>query len=275
MRLIAGLLAALAFGSAVSALVHPLKGINSAVSENVQRPVPPDSVSVQLQDFTLSGNTFSGHIYIKNVLITKVVNVFYSSAADQNYDVEHDPDLVQEHFNFVHKQTRIVDDPHQLHEHHHIGRVPAHRHPRGPSRGPEILRRRLRRRVDRLPRGERPAQAPARGATAWVPGYQDYRELTGYADLLYAADRKSAVVTVTAFSRTGIALTYSFNGAAFGSANTAAVSSSFTGSFMISAGGHVLNLDRVRLPLIPSLATRNQGEKLPTGDSWEKRNKGF
>ncbi|KAJ7312218.1 hypothetical protein DFH08DRAFT_670604, partial [Mycena albidolilacea] len=40
------------------------------------------SVNVQLQDFTLSGNVFSGHIYIKNIAFQKVVNVFYSSAAD-------------------------------------------------------------------------------------------------------------------------------------------------------------------------------------------------
>jgi hypothetical protein len=66
----------------------------------VKRAVPPDSVSVQLQDFTLSGNVFSGHIYvglhqsqrplssvltpiqIKNIAFQKVVNVYYSSAAD-------------------------------------------------------------------------------------------------------------------------------------------------------------------------------------------------
>lgn len=78
-------------------------------------------------------------------------------------------------------------------------------------------------------------------------GFQDYRELTGYADFVYAADRQSAVVTVNAFSRTGSALAYSFNGGAFGSASSAAVSAPFTGAYVIAvrdAGGRALALDR-------------------------------
>ncbi|KAJ6609042.1 glycoside hydrolase superfamily [Mycena sp. CBHHK59/15] len=64
-------------------------------------------------------------------------------------------------------------------------------------------------------------QTPPKGAAGYSAGFQDYRDLTGYADFMYAADRKSATVTVNAFSRTNIGLTYSFNGAAFGSAKSA------------------------------------------------------
>jgi hypothetical protein len=99
--------------------------------------------------------------------------------------------------------------------------------------------------------GLRQWQTPSRGTAGWSDGFQDYRELTGYADFLYAADRKSALVTVNAFSRTGSALTYAFNGGAFGSANKASVNSAFTGAYVIAvkdAGGHVLNLDRASLP---------------------------
>jgi hypothetical protein len=97
-------------------------------------------------------------------------------------------------------------------------------------------------------------QTPPRGSASWSSGFQDYRELTGYADFLYAADRKSVVVTVNAFSRTGSALIYSFNGGAFGSANTVSVSSATTGAFAISvkdAAGHVLTLDRASRPTLP------------------------
>ncbi|KAJ6526784.1 hypothetical protein B0H19DRAFT_1275622 [Mycena capillaripes] len=77
MRFFSALVAASAWVLAISALVPPTFG-------NVKRavPVPPDSVNVLLQDFTLNGTLFSGHIYVKNIAFVKVVNVFYSSATD-------------------------------------------------------------------------------------------------------------------------------------------------------------------------------------------------
>ncbi|KAL5633527.1 hypothetical protein ACGC1H_003875 [Rhizoctonia solani] len=77
-------------------------------------------------------------------------------------------------------------------------------------------------------------QTPPRGAVDWSSGFQDYRELTGYIDIVYNSARTSATVTVKANSRTGIALSYSFNGGAFGSSSSATVTSSFTGAYAIS-----------------------------------------
>ncbi|KAJ7924576.1 hypothetical protein B0H13DRAFT_1706548 [Mycena leptocephala] len=80
MRFFSALVAASAWVLAVSALVPPL----STTFGNGERavPVPPDSVNVQLQDFTLNGTLFSGHIFIKNIAFVKLVNVFYSNATD-------------------------------------------------------------------------------------------------------------------------------------------------------------------------------------------------
>ncbi|KAF8181755.1 hypothetical protein K438DRAFT_1937975 [Mycena galopus ATCC 62051] len=51
---------------------------------NVKRvgPVPPDSVNVQLQNFTLNDSFFSGSIYIKNIAFVKLVTVVYSNVSD-------------------------------------------------------------------------------------------------------------------------------------------------------------------------------------------------
>ncbi|CAE6369313.1 unnamed protein product [Rhizoctonia solani] len=93
---------------------------------------------------------------------------------------------------------------------------------------------------------DRKWQTPNRGTAAWSSGFQDYRELTGYVDIVYNSARTSATVTVKANSRTGVALSYSFNGGAFGSAASATVTSSFTGPYAISAkdaNGATLNFD--------------------------------
>ncbi|CAE6455070.1 unnamed protein product [Rhizoctonia solani] len=84
------------------------------------------------------------------------------------------------------------------------------------------------------PEDDRKWQTPIRGTEAWSSGFQDYRELTGYVDIVYNSARTSATVTVKANSRTGVALTYSFNGGAFGSSSSATVTSSFTGPYAIS-----------------------------------------
>lgn len=90
-------------------------------------------------------------------------------------------------------------------------------------------------------------QTPPRGQFDWQSSYQDYRELTGYADYLYAADRKSARVSVLANSRQGLALQYSFGGAAFQSASSTTLSSSYTGGLVVvvkDSKGNTLTLDR-------------------------------
>ncbi|KAJ7912991.1 glycoside hydrolase superfamily [Mycena leptocephala] len=310
--------------------------------ENVKRAVPPDSVNVQLQDFTLNGNAFSGHIYvglhpsqrpfssvsttiqIKNIAFQKVVNVYYSSAADvwpsnaadqgvtasfsasisgtnfetwvfsgtigsagirhfylrydvsgqtfydnngqQNYDVgvtttsttsssststsstssssttttsssstsTSTTSTVSSTTSSTTTTTSVTGDP--------TG-VPADLPPCQTFTGDACVGQQTDYPAEN---DQRKWQTPSRGTAGWSDGFQDYRELTGYADFLYAADRKSAVVTVNAFSRTGSALTYAFNGGAFGSANKASVNSAFTGAYVIAvkdAGGHVLNLD--------------------------------
>ncbi|CAE6526129.1 unnamed protein product [Rhizoctonia solani] len=93
---------------------------------------------------------------------------------------------------------------------------------------------------------DRKWQTPARGTEAWSSGFQDYRELTGYIDIVYNSARTSATVTVKANSRTGVALTYSFNGGAYGSSSSATVTSSFTGAYAIAvkdANGAALAFD--------------------------------
>ncbi|KAF8142554.1 hypothetical protein K438DRAFT_1946263 [Mycena galopus ATCC 62051] len=80
MRFFSALVAASAWVLAVSALVPPL----SPTFGNVKRavPVPPSSVNVQLQNFTLDDSFFSGSIYIKNIAFVKLVTVLYSNASD-------------------------------------------------------------------------------------------------------------------------------------------------------------------------------------------------
>ncbi|KAJ6550275.1 hypothetical protein B0H19DRAFT_1237225 [Mycena capillaripes] len=80
MRFFSALVATSAWVLAVSALVPPLSATFGDVKRAV--PVPPDSINVELQDFTLNGTLFSGHIYIKNIAFVKLVNVFYSDATD-------------------------------------------------------------------------------------------------------------------------------------------------------------------------------------------------
>ncbi|KAJ6533236.1 glycoside hydrolase superfamily [Mycena capillaripes] len=259
-------------------LVYPLTRLYPRYERRVLfllRPMP-DSVNVQLQDFTLNGNLFSGHIYIKNIAFEKVVNVFYSSATDfwppnaadqgvsasfgssisgttsrraskllrqqwqQNYDAgvktstsaSSSSTSASSSSTSTSSTTSISTTP-PVSSSTPISSTTTTTSVLGDPTG--------------IPADLPPCQtftgdvhAPARSAS-WSQGFQDYRELTGYADFLYAADRKSAVVTVNAFSRTGSAVTYSFNGGAFGSANTASVSSAFTGAYVITWDAPAIN----------------------------------
>ncbi|GAB9466339.1 hypothetical protein Gpo141_00003717 [Globisporangium polare] len=54
-------------------------------------------------------------------------------------------------------------------------------------------------------------QTPPRNAATWSTEYQDYRSLTGYAHVVYAADRLSATVTARTFLRANATCTYTFN----------------------------------------------------------------
>ncbi|KAG6914997.1 hypothetical protein DXG01_014011 [Tephrocybe rancida] len=115
---------------------------------------------------------------------------------------------------------------------------------------------------------QRSWQTPARGSADWSDGFQDYRDLTGYIDLVYNAARTSVTVTVKATSRTGVALTYSFNGGAFGSTPSATVTSSYAGPYAISvrdANGKSLVFDATYFvwdaPAV-SRAETNGGQKL-------------
>jgi alpha-amylase len=80
---------------------------------------------------------------------------------------------------------------------------------------------------------ERKWQTPARNGSDYVTTFQDYRELTGYADITYNADRTSAVVTIQAFSRTCQPILYSFGGGKASSSNTYTVTSTATGTLSV------------------------------------------
>ncbi|KAJ3397138.1 hypothetical protein HDU92_000443 [Lobulomyces angularis] len=68
---------------------------------------------------------------------------------------------------------------------------------------------------------ERRWQTPSRNSSDYVSSYQDYSDLTGYASFEYSNDRKSAVVTVKAFTRDPNAVVLvSFNGGAATTTNT-------------------------------------------------------
>lgn len=95
---------------------------------------------------------------------------------------------------------------------------------------------------------ERKWQTPGKASSDYVSSFQDYRELTGYADITYSSDRTSATVTVNAFTRSCGAVLYSFGGAAATSSNTYKVSAGFTGTLSVVAtipsANATLTLDR-------------------------------
>ncbi|KAJ3209829.1 hypothetical protein HDU67_005871 [Dinochytrium kinnereticum] len=96
---------------------------------------------------------------------------------------------------------------------------------------------------------ERRWQTPPRGAGDWSAGFQDYRDLTGYADVVYTdTSRGAATVTVIANSRTNSPLQFSFNGVVQ-SSNTFRVTSSLRNGLNIivtaPATGATLTLDPV------------------------------
>ncbi|KAJ7645175.1 glycoside hydrolase superfamily [Mycena polygramma] len=291
---------------------------------NIKQTLPSDSVNVQLENFTLTGNTFSGNIYIKNIASTKVVNLYYSSATgfwpsnagDQGVTASFSSSISGTNFQTwvfsgtigsagisqfflrydVSGRTYYDNNGQQNYD---VGftktttttsavatwssststssitsSISSATPPVSSTTSPITSSTTTTTSAAGASTGvladlpacqtfagdacvgqqtdypaendQRKWQTPPRGTAGWSTGFQDYRELTGYADFLYAADRTSAVVTVNAFSRTGSALTYSFNGSAFGTANTASVNSAFTGAYVISVkdgAGHLLDLD--------------------------------
>lgn len=114
-------------------------------------------------------------------------------------------------------------------------------------------------------------QTPVRG-TAWhIPSYQDMSDLVAYPRVVYAADRKSAKVSVIATTRNPLltnTLSYYFNGTAQQS-NTRAYDSSFRSPLslsVVSSAGPRIALDPVDFawavtPLAPSAADFRNGQK--------------
>ncbi|KAJ7277474.1 glycoside hydrolase superfamily [Mycena rebaudengoi] len=291
MRLFTGI-ASLALISSVLALAQPFKNAN--LTTRGKRAVPPDSVNVQLQDFTLRGSSFSGHIYIKNIAFEKVVNVYYSNAAnsfpanaaDQGVTASFSASISGTNFEtWVFSGTIGSAGIRQFYIRYDVSVTSSSSSSSSTSQssttsksttmsssstttssgsGPTGVPSDLpacstftgdgcvgqqtdypaendQRKVNKLQ-----WQTPPQGAPGWSAGFQNYRDLTGYADFVYTSDRKSATVTVNAFSRNNQALTYSFNGGAFASAKSATVTSAFKGAYVIvvkDANGNLLNLD--------------------------------
>ncbi|RPA85447.1 glycoside hydrolase [Ascobolus immersus RN42] len=79
----------------------------------------------------------------------------------------------------------------------------------------------------------------------YIPQFQDYRDLIGYANIQYSSGRNSAIVTINAASRTGESLTYHFNDVAQASQHLQ-VSGSYTGTLSVkvtTASGKQLVLE--------------------------------
>ncbi|KAG5651352.1 hypothetical protein H0H81_008991 [Sphagnurus paluster] len=254
------------------------------------------TANVQLQAYTLAGNAFSGTIYVKNLAFTKVITVIYSNAAGDwvsgqsvsasytnsisgssyeiwsfsgtigsggikkfyiRYDVSgtsyYDNNNTQVRVNFP-----IVNPA--------PTNIPAELSPCNTWNGQDAC---VGQQTDYDPSwDQRMWQTPARNNFDWSEGFQDYRDLTGYVDLVYNAARTSVTVNVIANSRTGAALSYSFNGGAFGSASSTWVSGSFTGPYAISvkdANGKTLVFDSTYFVWDASAVNRaetNGGQKL-------------
>ncbi|KAI8852986.1 glycoside hydrolase superfamily [Chytridium lagenaria] len=114
---------------------------------------------------------------------------------------------------------------------------------------------------------ERRWQTPPRGNGDWSAGFQDYRDLTGYADTVYSDNsRTSATVTVIANSRTNAALSYTFNGISQTS-NTFRVTNSVRDGLKITvkAGDATLVLDTLYFvwdtPAITNRPETQNGQK--------------
>lgn len=111
-------------------------------------------------------------------------------------------------------------------------------------------------------------QTPPQGHPAYVPTFQNMRDLVGYADIQYNAARTSAVVVVNAASRTKETLTYNFGGNSQAS-NTFQVSASFAGTLPItitSSSGGTLVLDALNFiwqnnALVGAQSTFTDGQK--------------
>lgn len=72
-------------------------------------------------------------------------------------------------------------------------------------------------------------QTPNKTDSNYTPSFQDYSSLTGYTDIIYSPDRKSATITVKTFTKVpNIAILCSFGGAPFQSDCTFQASSTST-----------------------------------------------
>ncbi|KAG2179650.1 hypothetical protein INT44_006498, partial [Umbelopsis vinacea] len=116
---------------------------------------------------------------------------------------------------------------------------------------------------------DRKWQTPGKGSSDYVSSFQDYRELTGYADVTYNSARTSATVTVNAFARTCNPILYSFGGATATSSNTYSVPAGFTGTLSVVATIPSLNATLTLDPLYfiwdkqsVNVAATNNGQKV-------------
>jgi alpha-amylase len=111
-------------------------------------------------------------------------------------------------------------------------------------------------------------QTPPRGDAAYVPSFQDYSDLVGYADIQYNPAHTVAVVTVNAASKTGDALYYSF-GSMIQDLPVIRVNSSYTEPLAItitSSSGKQLELEPLNFiwqnaPVNITRGTFNNGQK--------------
>ncbi|KAI8579463.1 hypothetical protein K450DRAFT_210259 [Umbelopsis ramanniana AG] len=116
---------------------------------------------------------------------------------------------------------------------------------------------------------DRKWQTPGKGSSDYVSSFQDYRELTGYADVTYNSARTSATVTVNAFARTCNSILYSFGGATATSSNTYSVPAGFTGTLSVVATIPALNATLTLDPLYfiwdkqsVNVSATNNGQKV-------------
>ncbi|KAJ3066231.1 hypothetical protein HK102_007702, partial [Quaeritorhiza haematococci] len=88
-------------------------------------------------------------------------------------------------------------------------------------------------------------QTPPRGAPDYNETYQDYRDLTGFADVSYNPSRTAATITFVTFTREDVKVEYRFGDEDWTTRNTYQVSSSWSGPLTLEAraGKAYLTLD--------------------------------
>lgn len=112
-------------------------------------------------------------------------------------------------------------------------------------------------------------QTPPQGGPGYASSFGTYRDLVGYADIQYNTLRNSAAVVVNAVSRTGEAISFSFNGGALTTNNVYQVNSAFSAALPITlstSSGKTLTLDPINFiwqnaPLTAAQSTFQNGQK--------------